>query len=60
MLILTRKCNQSIMIGNTEVKVVQLRHGQVRLGITAPDDVNIFRSELQPWRGTKKRGNKNI
>ena len=50
MLILTRKVNESI-VTNTgiEIKVVEIRSGQVKLGITAPPEVEIWRSELD-WR----------
>lgn len=47
MLVLTRKINQRILIGdNIRVTVVAVRGNQVRVGIEAPDDVRIFREEL--------------
>lgn len=47
MLALTRKANQTILIGpDIAVKVLQVRNGQVRLGFSAPNDVNIVREEL--------------
>ena len=49
MLVLTRKLNEKIVIGNSiRVSVVAIRGGQVRLGIEAPADVNIVREELCP------------
>ncbi len=47
MLILTRKPGESITIGdNIIVKVVSIEHGQIKLGIEAPKDVKIYRTEL--------------
>ena len=47
MLILTRKLDESIMIGNEiEVKVVKVSGSQVHLGIRAPKDVAVYRHEL--------------
>ena len=47
MLILTRNQYQSVIIDD-EIKVTVLSdsHGQVKLGIEAPDDVEIWREEL--------------
>ena len=46
MLVLTRKLNESIHIGNNiEVKVVDIRGNSVRLGIEAPKDIPIYRRE---------------
>lgn len=47
MLVLTRKPGQSIMIGDgVEVRVLSVAGEKVRLGITAPRDVSIFRDEV--------------
>ena len=47
MLVLTRKPGQSIMIGEEiEVQVLSVAGEKVRLGITAPRDVDIFRNEV--------------
>ena len=47
MLILTRKQSESIII-NDDIKVTVLNenHGQVKLGIEAPEDVKIWREEI--------------
>lgn len=48
MLVLSRKENESIVIdGNIKVTILKVRGGQVRLGIEAPQQVPIRRSELQ-------------
>lgn len=47
MLVLTRKANQSIMIGDAiEVSVLSVVGEKVRLGIQAPRDVPVFRKEV--------------
>ena len=47
MLVLGRKINQSIIIGdNIEIVVVDIRKDQVKLGIKAPRDVAIYRKEI--------------
>ena len=47
MLVLTRKENESIMIGDKiKVTIVESSGGQIRLGIDAPQDVEIYREEL--------------
>lgn len=47
MLVLTRKANQSIMIGDSiEVSVLSVLGEKVRLGIQAPRDVPVFRKEV--------------
>ena len=40
MLVLSRKAEESMYIGdNIKITVLDIRGGQVRIGITAPDDV---------------------
>ena len=47
MLVLTRRKNQSIVIGDQiVVTVLEVKGDQIRLGITAPRDVQVFREEL--------------
>ena len=47
MLVLTRKYNQSIMIGDAiEIVVVDIKGDQVKLGIRAPRECTILRSEI--------------
>jgi len=44
---LTRKTNQSIMIGDAvEISVLSVSRDKIRLGITAPRDVPVFRKEV--------------
>jgi carbon storage regulator len=47
MLVLTRKRNESIVIGDDiEVSVLSVSGEKVRIGIEAPRDVPVFRKEL--------------
>jgi carbon storage regulator len=49
MLVLSRKVGQQIKISdNITITVVRVQGDKVRLGIDAPDDVLILRSELIP------------
>jgi carbon storage regulator len=46
-LVLTRKLKQSIMIGDeVEVTVLAVHGDKVRLGIEAPADVSVHRTEI--------------
>ncbi len=62
MLVLTRKANQSIMIGDDiEVSVLAIMGEKVRIGIQAPRDVPVFRKEVyleiqQEQLGTNSKG----
>ena len=47
MLVLSRKANEGICIGNSiRVTVIDIRGNKVRLGIEAPADVRVHREEL--------------
>ena len=47
MLALTRKKGESIVIGNNiEVTVLEIRGDQVKIGISAPKEVPIYRKEV--------------
>ena len=47
MLVLTRKLNESIIVGDDiRITVVGIRGHHVRLGIEAPESVGIFREEI--------------
>lgn len=47
MLVLTRRANQSIVIGHdVVVTVLEVRGDQVRLGIKAPREVSVHREEV--------------
>lgn len=47
MLVLTRRKNQSIVIGDDiVVTVLEVKGDQIRLGVTAPREVQVYREEL--------------
>jgi carbon storage regulator len=47
MLVLTRKPGQSIMIGDgVEIQVLSVAGEKVRIGVTAPREVGIYRNEV--------------
>lgn len=47
MLVLTRKTNESIMIGDdVEVSVLAVAGDKVRIGISAPREIPVFRKEV--------------
>ena len=63
MLVLTRKSNQSIMIGDEiEVSVLAIMGEKVRIGIEAPRSIPVFRKEVyleiqqdQPREGDREK-----
>ena len=47
MLILSRKADEKIVIGEeVEITILSIRGSQVKLGIQAPQEVDIFRTEI--------------
>jgi carbon storage regulator len=61
MLVLTRKPGQSIMIGDgVEVQVLSVAGEKVRLGITAPRDVAIFRNEVYDRIESENQGTNEV
>lgn len=47
MLILTRKIGESLLVGDdVEITVLNIRGGQVKLGVKAPKDVSVHREEI--------------
>ena len=47
MLVLSRKKNESIMIGDdVEIIITDVRGGKVRLGINAPKEISVHRKEI--------------
>ena len=47
MLILSRKINEKIMIGDEiSISIIEIRGDQVRIGVDAPKSVKVFRQEV--------------
>lgn len=51
MLVLSRKLEESILVdGRVKITILQIKGRKVRVGIEAPDDVQILRAELEQQR----------
>lgn len=47
MLALSRKVNESIIIGNDiEVTILEIKGEQVKIGVSAPKSIGVYRKEL--------------
>lgn len=56
MLVVTRKPDESITIAdNIEITVLEITKDKVKIGINAPKEVKIFRSELKMLRQTNEQ-----
>ena len=56
MLVVTRKSDESITIAdNIEITVLEINKDKVKIGINAPKEVKIFRSELKLLRQTNEQ-----
>lgn len=56
MLVVTRKPDESITIAdNIEITVLEISKDKVKIGINAPKEVKIFRSELKVLRQTNEQ-----
>lgn len=56
MLVITRKLDESITIGdNIEISVLEISKDRVKIGINAPKQVNVFRTELKTLRQTNEQ-----
>lgn len=56
MLILTRRVNESLVIGDdVTVTVLGVKGNQVRIGVDAPRDVSVHREELAQKRDDTQR-----
>lgn len=56
MLVVTRKTDESIVIAdNIEVTVLEISKDKVKIGINAPREVKVFRSELKTAKQTNEQ-----
>ena len=59
MLVITRKHDESITIAdNVEITILEISKDKVKIGINAPKEVNIYRSELKTLRQTNEQSAK--
>lgn len=55
MLVIRRKRDQVIRIGDSiEVTVLEIENGQVKLGISAPREIPVFREEIAATRQSNR------
>ena len=58
MLVLSRKLEEAIMIGNgVTIRILEIKGDRVKLGLTAPAAVSIMRGELLAANTEKKSKN---
>ena len=56
MLVITRKLNEGIMIGDdVELTILEISKDRVKIGINAPKEVKVFRTELKTLRQTNEQ-----
>ena len=61
MLILTRRTNETLMIGDDiEITVLSVKGNQVRIGIKAPNNVAVHREEIYQRIQNEQDGNKRV
>lgn len=60
MLVLTRKIEESIQIGDDiKIKIIEINGNVVALGIEAPRDINVVRTEVLEAAESEKKSIKN-
>jgi carbon storage regulator len=52
--VLSRKQNESIMVGEIQITVIEIKGDKVRLGIEAPKNVPVHRKEIYELIQRKK------
>lgn len=61
MLVLSRKVEESILIGdNIEIKVLDVIGDKVQIGISAPKEITVLRSELKETMDENKSSTASI
>jgi len=61
MLVITRKLNESILVAdNIEVTILEITKDKVRLGVDAPKEVKIIRSELMLVKNSNEEASKAV
>lgn len=61
MLILSRKVGETVYLNeDIEIKIVEVSGDKVRLGIEAPKDVKVLRSELRQTMESNKKASETV
>ncbi len=61
MLILSRKIGESLIINdNIEIKIIDSSGDKIKIGIKAPDDVKVLRSELRQTMESNKAASASV
>ena len=61
MLVLSRKCGESLIIDNEiEVKIIEVVGDKIRIGIEAPQNIKILRKELVQTVETNQQAAKSV
>lgn len=61
MLVVTRKTDESIIISdNIEITVLEVSKDRVKIGISAPKDIKIIRSELRDAQNTNRESSEAV
>lgn len=56
MLVITRKLDEGITVGDdVEITVLEISKDRVKIGINAPKEVKVFRTELKTLRQTNEQ-----
>lgn len=56
MLVITRKLDEGITIGgDVEITILEISKDRVKIGINAPKEVKVFRTELKTLRQTNEQ-----
>ena len=54
MLVLTRKSGESVVVGDVTFTILKLRGGNVKIGVTAPKSMDIYRPETEEHDGRNR------
>lgn len=58
MLVFRRQQGESFMVGDeVEVRILEINRGEVKIGVVAPREVGIYRSEISQMNRRAARGN---
>ncbi len=59
MLVLSRRCGESLWVGDAEIVVVKIRGNQVSIGINAPKKIVVDRNEVRMAKRKEREQKRN-